>query len=102
MRGHHCILLAESSMVSGMVTTQKVTVTLPIQQVEAIRDLVAKGEANSVSGFVQHAVQVSLDDVVGWGTMLAHALRETGGEITPQERAWADEAMAHPGSADVA
>jgi hypothetical protein len=43
-----------------------------------------------VSGFVQHAVAVALDDVAGWGAMLAEALRETGGALTDDERAWAD------------
>lgn len=80
-------------MVIGMATTQKVTVTLPIQAVEAIRGLVADGKAESVSGFVQHAVQVSLDDVAGWGAMLATALEQTGGPLTADERVWADEAL---------
>lgn len=83
-------------MVIGMARTQKVTVTLSTESVEAIRTLVADGKADSVSGFVQHAVQVSLDDVVGWGAMLANALRETGGEMTPEERAWADEVLSNP------
>lgn len=82
-------------MVIGMANTQKVTVTLPVDAVEAIRRLVEDGTADSVSGFVQHAVRVSLDDVAGWGAMLAEALRETGGEMTPAERAWADEVLDH-------
>jgi Arc/MetJ-type ribon-helix-helix transcriptional regulator len=82
-----------------MATTQKVTVTLSQDAVKAIRHLVATGQADSVSGFVQHAVQVSLDDVSGWGVMLAEALAETGGDMTPSERAWADEALGGTGSA---
>lgn len=81
-----------------MARTQKVTVTLPTQSVEAIRKLVAEGKSDSVSGFVQHAVHVSLDDVSGWGAMLAEALRETGGEMTPTERAWADAALGRSGT----
>lgn len=80
-------------MVSGMAKTQKVTVTLPVEAVEAIRGLVATGKADSVSGFVQHAVRVSLDDVAGWGAMLAQALDETGGPMTPEERGWADKVL---------
>ncbi len=76
-------------MVIDMAKTQKVTITLPVEDVESIRGLVASGQADSVSGFVQHAVRVSLDDVAGWGEMLADALRETGGELTEAERAWA-------------
>jgi hypothetical protein len=33
---------------------------------------------------------VALDDVAGWGAMLAAALSETGGDLTPDERVWAD------------
>jgi Arc/MetJ-type ribon-helix-helix transcriptional regulator len=76
-------------MVIGMAT-KKVTVTLDEQQLDRIRRLVDAGAASSVSGFVQHAVSVSLDDVAGWGVMLAEALRDSGGPLTKQERAWAD------------
>ena len=76
-----------------MANMCKVTVTLPVESVEAIRGLVAEGKADSVSGFVQHAVRVSLDDVAGWGAMLAEALRDTGGEVTAEERAWADDVL---------
>jgi hypothetical protein len=54
-----------------------------------------------VSGFVQHAVGVSLDDVAGWGAMLADALRDSGGELSREERSWADNVLGvtnHPGS----
>lgn len=80
-------------MVSGMASTRKVTITLTIEAVHAIRGLVETGKADSVSGFVQHAVQVSLDDVTGWGAMLAQALEETGGAMTADERAWADDVL---------
>lgn len=76
-------------MVVGMAT-KKVTITLDEAQVEQIRSLVQAHAAPSVSGFVQHAVAVALDDVAGWGAMLAEALRETGGALTDDERAWAD------------
>jgi Arc/MetJ-type ribon-helix-helix transcriptional regulator len=76
-------------MVIGMAT-RKVTVTLDEGQVAAIRDLVANGRASSVSGFVQHAVGVALDDVAGWGAVLAEALAATGGGLTAEERQWAD------------
>jgi Arc/MetJ-type ribon-helix-helix transcriptional regulator len=82
-------------MVIGMAS-KKVTVTLPEQQVIAVQRLVASGEAASVSGFVQHAVGVALDDIAGWGAMLATALQETGGPLTAAERAWADEVLGIP------
>lgn len=85
-------------MVIGMATTRKVTITLPTQAVDAIRELVSEGKADSVSGFVQHAVKTSLDDVAGWGAVLAQALEETGGPMAPEERAWADEVLGRSGT----
>jgi len=79
-------------MVIGMAA-KKVTVTLEETQLDRIRALVAAGTAASVSGFVQHAVGVALDDVAGWGALLAQALRETGGALSDSERAWADEVL---------
>jgi Arc/MetJ-type ribon-helix-helix transcriptional regulator len=82
-------------MVSSMAT-KKVTVTLPEEQLEHIRRLVATGKATSISGFVQHAVGVSLDDIAGWGAMLAEALGQTGGDLTHEERVWADRILGTP------
>ncbi len=50
-------------------------------------------QAESVSGFVQHAIRIALDDLTGWGVTLAQALDETGGAMTPEERAWADRVL---------
>src|SRR5580704_7166018 len=83
---------AHHGMVTGMAS-KKVTITLDEAQLERIRALVNAGMAPSVSGFVQHAVGVSLDDVAGWGALLAEALQETGGPLSDGERAWADEAL---------
>ncbi len=79
-------------MVVGMAS-KKITITLAADQAAKIRQLVQTGQAASVSGFVQHAVAVSLQDVAGWGAMLAKALEESGGPLTSRERAWADEVM---------
>ncbi|MBO0893340.1 MAG: hypothetical protein J2O39_03100, partial [Acidimicrobiales bacterium] len=62
------------------------TITIDESQLERIRALVAAGTTSSVSGFVQHAVGVALDDVAGWGAMLADALSDTGGELSRDER----------------
>jgi len=85
-------LACHRGMVTGMAS-KKVTITLDEAQLERIRALVQAGMAPSVSGFVQHAVGVSLDDVAGWGALLAEALQETGGPLSDSERAWADEAL---------
>jgi Arc/MetJ-type ribon-helix-helix transcriptional regulator len=75
-------------MVNGMATT-KVTVTLPDSQLEQIRERVAAQESESISGFVQHAVQQSLQNAAEFRAMVSQALIETGGPVTPKERAWA-------------
>ncbi len=82
-------------MVIGMAK-RKVTVTLDEAQLEQIKRLIETGTAPSVSGFVQHAVSVSLDDIAGWGAVLAEALRATGGSLSGDERAWADELLGTP------
>jgi len=83
---------ALDGMVLGMAT-RKVTVTIKETQLDQIRRLVDAGSAPSISSFVQHAVSVALDDVAGWGALLAEALRESGGPLTDEERAWADELL---------
>jgi Arc/MetJ-type ribon-helix-helix transcriptional regulator len=72
------------------MATKKVTITLDDAQLDAVRKLVNDGASPSVSGFIQHAVDVALNDVAGWGASLGQALERTGGPLTKQERAWAD------------
>jgi len=78
------------------MATKKITITLEKTQLEAVHKLVAGGKADSVSGFVQHAVKVSLADISGWGAMLGLALAETGGPLTRAERNWADALLKPP------
>jgi len=75
------------------MASRKVTVTLDAEQLDRVRALVLAGRAASISGFVQHAVGVALDDVAGWGALLAQALDETGGPLSADERKWADTAL---------
>lgn len=79
-------------MVFGMAT-KKITITLPIEQVDRVGVLVQEGRAASVSGFVKRAVGAALDDEAGWGAELARALAESGGPLSPEEQAWADEVL---------
>ncbi|MGE5644313.1 MAG: ribbon-helix-helix domain-containing protein [Acidobacteriota bacterium] len=79
------------------MATTKITITIPDEQIKEIRALVAAGEAASVSAFVKHAVNVALFDAQGWREMLADALRQTGGPLTKQERAWADSQLSGRG-----
>ena len=75
------------------MATKKIAITLESEQVDRIRNLVATGQAVSMSGFVQHAVGVALDDVAGWGAMLAVALAESGGAMSADELEWADQTL---------
>jgi len=82
-------------MVIGMAKI-KVTVTLDDQAVQSIHELVAKRQTPSVSGFVQHAVSLALQDVAGWNASLAEALDQTGGPLTDKEREWVDSLLVEP------
>ena len=78
-----------AGMVSGMAT-KKVTITLGVKQLQAIRQQVALGASANVSSFIQHAVETALHDVAGWSELLGQALEQTGGPPSAKERAWAD------------
>lgn len=72
------------------MATKKITITLEEEQLDRIRSVVESGKAKSVSGFVQHAVGVALDDIAGWDALLSQALVESGGDISDEEQVWAD------------
>ena len=76
-------------MVYGMATTSKITITLPDRQVAEIRKRVAAQDSPSVSGFIQQAVQKSLENAAEFRAMVEKALKETGGPLKAKERAWA-------------
>ena len=82
-------------MVNGMATT-KITITLPNRQLEEIRKRVAARESTTVSGFIQQAVQKSLENAAEFRALVDEALKATGGPLTPKERAWARK-MLSPG-----
>ncbi len=75
------------------MATKKLTITLDEQQLEQVRKLVRRGAAGSVSGFVQRAVAIALQDAAGWEVLLDEALERSGGPITKDERRWADEIL---------
>jgi Arc/MetJ-type ribon-helix-helix transcriptional regulator len=76
-------------MVDGMATTTKITITLPDRQLDEIRKRVAAEESSSISGFIQQAVQKSLENAAEFRAMVDAALKETGGPLKARERAWA-------------
>ena len=75
-------------MVFGMATA-KITITLPDRQLEEIRKRVAAEESASVSGFIQQAVQKSLENAAEFRVLIDGALQATGGPLTAKERSWA-------------
>ena len=67
------------------MATAKITITLPDRQLEEIRKRVAARNSPSVSGFIQEAVQRSLENAAEFREIVAEALKKTKGK----ERAWA-------------
>lgn len=82
-------------MVNGMATA-KITITLPEHQLDEIRKRVAARDSPSVSGFIQQAVQKSLENAAEFRAMVQGALQETGGPLKPKERAWARRMLSAP------
>ena len=72
----------------------KITVTLPRTQVAAIRSRVAARKSASISGFIQDAVERSLDAETEFRALIEDVLQDTGGPSTAKERAWAQQALA--------
>ena len=75
------------------MATRKVTITLDEDELARIRELVEVGAARSVSAFVQAAVSAQLDADALWAQTLDEILEETGGPMTDEEKAWADQVL---------
>jgi Arc/MetJ-type ribon-helix-helix transcriptional regulator len=73
---------------------KRVNVTLPVEQVEGIRRLMAEQPSAypSVSAFVAEAIAERLADAEAHH-MLVGVLRELGGEPTAEDVAWAEQAL---------
>ncbi len=75
------------------MTMERVTVTIEQADLAAIRELVAEGHADTVSGFIQHAVSLALSDEHLFARELAEMLEATGGPLTETESQWALHAL---------
>jgi Arc/MetJ-type ribon-helix-helix transcriptional regulator len=71
-----------------MAKTVKVTVTMPVEDVERLRALDAAGAIESVSGYVAQAVHDRLDRQA-W----LQRWRARVGDPDPEATAWADEVI---------
>lgn len=89
------VMARRCGMVHGMATV-KLTITLDEAQLDEVRRIVEAGRADSVSGFVKHAVAIAIHDAAGWQAMLDESLAATGGPLTKKERAWADAILTPP------
>ncbi len=74
----------------SMAKTEKVTVTLPVEQVAALRELASARPGVTISGLVQRAVAASLEDAREFDAMVEEDFAASGGPITPAEQAWVD------------
>ncbi|MGI9118973.1 MAG: toxin-antitoxin system antitoxin subunit [Acidimicrobiales bacterium] len=75
-----------------MTTKAKIAVSLPKESVEMARRAVESGTARSVSAYVADAMEhkAQLDDLA---SLLDEMLLESGGPLTNDERAEADQAL---------
>jgi Arc/MetJ-type ribon-helix-helix transcriptional regulator len=76
------------------MATTKITITLPDRQLAEIRKRVVAQESATVSGFIQGAVQRSLENAAEFRAMVDEALKPTGGPLQPKERVWARKMLA--------
>jgi Arc/MetJ-type ribon-helix-helix transcriptional regulator len=83
-------------MVIGMAT-RKITVTLTDKQIDEIRKRVAARQSSSVSGYVQKAVERSLQSAAEFHAMIDEALEQSGGPLTAKERTWARKVLSPKG-----
>ena len=74
-------------MISMTATKGRLTVTVDSDIVDQVRALVAQGGASSVSAYVEHSVRCQLAADADFDVLLATMLDETGGPLTPEERA---------------
>lgn len=76
------------------MATRKITITLPEEQVEQIRN--SAGPHGTVAWYIKRAIAAALEDERLFNERLNETLMKTGGPITPKEEAWLD-AMATSG-----
>jgi Arc/MetJ-type ribon-helix-helix transcriptional regulator len=71
-----------------MRTTERVTVTLPVEQAQRLRRLAGEGDAASISAYVAKAVRAQLDKDAALDT-LTRLYAERGVTLHPEHHEWA-------------
>lgn len=74
-------------MIGMTVTKSRLTITADADVVDQVKALVVQGGASSVSAYVEHSVRCQLAADADFDLLLATMLDETGGPLTPEERA---------------
>ncbi len=74
-------------MISMTATKSRLTITVDADIADQVKALVAQGGAPNVSAYVEHAVKCQLAADADFDVLLATMLDETGGPLTPDERA---------------
>jgi Arc/MetJ-type ribon-helix-helix transcriptional regulator len=78
-------------MLIDMQTTERVTVTLPKELAERLRQRVSAGEAESVSGYVTSIIEERFEKELL--TRWMADMEAVGGKPTEEDYAWADEVV---------
>ncbi len=74
-------------MIGMTATKSRLTITVDADIADQVKALVAQGGAPNVSAYVEHAVKCQLAADADFDVLLATMLDETGGPLTPDERA---------------
>jgi Arc/MetJ-type ribon-helix-helix transcriptional regulator len=81
----------------GMTRFSKITISLPPEQLAQAREVVARGEAASVSGYISEALAAVAPPVSDDGETLAEFVADLiaeDGEPSAEAYAWADRVLA--------
>ena len=74
-------------MIGMTATKSRLTITVDADIADQVKALIAQGGAPNVSAYVEHAVKCQLAADADFDVLLATMLDETGGPLTPDERA---------------
>jgi Arc/MetJ-type ribon-helix-helix transcriptional regulator len=81
----------------GMRNTERVTVTLPLEQAQQLRRLAGEGETASISAYVSKAVRAQLDKDAAL-ERLRRLYAERGVTLRPEHHAWARDLLGLEGT----
>ncbi|BDC52327.1 hypothetical protein F183_A46420 [Bryobacterales bacterium F-183] len=72
----------------------KITIHISERQMDEIKALVSKGEARSVSDFVENALTSAINSTKSFDELLDESLARTGGPPSAEELAWVEQVLA--------